>query len=644
MDSRIILLLRKTEKFLGILELLGQTFFFTLFYFFILGPAKLFFVLRDYNRRKENGWLDYSPTTTGERGKNRKKGRDVYILGVSAFYHDSSAALLKNGEIIAAAAEERFSRKKHDSSFPQRAIEYCLSEAGIDINKVDYLGFYEIPSLKLERILVSFIENFPRSYLLFIKKFPTWLMRKFLIKAIFREKLDYKGKIVMVEHHLSHAASAFFPSSFREADIITADGVGEWTTLALGYGKDRKVILNKQIKFPHSLGLFYSTFTAYLGFRVNNGEYKVMGLAPYGRPRYVDKLRRVISVSPDGSFRLNLKYFDYQVRERMYSEELVKLLGFLPRSPEGKIRQKDRDLARSVQEITNEIMVKIAKNLQKESKRRYLCMAGGVALNCVANSQILKHTGYSDIFIQPDAGDGGGSLGVAYYIWNSMLQGKRPTPLTRTNFGPSFSNEEIEKVLGQCNVNFKVVKEEQKLFRKVALLIKKQKVVGWFQGRMEFGPRALGNRSILADPTRAENRDIVNLKIKFREGFRPFAPSVLVDRASQYFEMGKKKSSPFMLFVFSVKTKQLPAVTHLNGSSRIQTVSKVVNPKYYRLIEEFGKLSGIPVVLNTSFNRRGEPIVCTPKDALVCFFNSGLDYLVMGNFIIDKRNNKEVRL
>lgn len=628
----------KAEKIL-------QKLFATIFYFSFFALGKGVWLIVGFFKKKKkidhSYWQNYLPKIAGNSGvsSRQKSSKDIFILGISAFYHDSSATILKNGKLIAAAAEERFTRKKHDSEFPENAIKYCLCRANISVKRLNYIGFYEIPALKLERILSSFIKTFPFSYLLFVKKFFPWLTGKFFVASLIKERLNYSGKIIFIEHHLSHAASAFYPSRFKESDIITIDGVGESTTASLGYGKENRIYLKKRLKFPNSLGLFYSTFTAYLGFRVNNGEYKVMGLAPYGEPKYLNKLRQVIDIKEDGSFVLDMSYFDFDKKDQMFSKKLVDFLEIKPRKQGSRFRQKDKDLARSVQKITEEIMVKIANSLQEKSSRKYLCMAGGVVLNSVANSKILDNTRYKDVFIQPAAGDGGGSIGAAFYIWHSLLGHKQRTRLKNANFGPRFSNRQIKQELDRADIRYCYFNDKDKLIKKTADLIKDQKIVGWFHGRMEFGPRALGYRSILADPRNAKNKEIINAKIKFREKFRPFAPSVLEDKANKFFKMGKKQDSPFMLFVFKVKNQKLPAVTHINKTSRIQTVNKKYNKQYYNLIKCFDELTGVPVVLNTSFNRRGEPIVCTPKDALSCFFGSGLDCLILENFLIDKKEN-----
>jgi carbamoyltransferase len=633
------------KKILTAMETAGRSFFFSIFYVLIIGPSKIIWLVANLFKKhngNESYWETYSPSETAfqERRAEKKRG-DIYILGISAFYHDASAALIKNGKLIAAVAEERLSRIKHDNSFPQRAIEYCLDKGGIMSDDLSYVGFYEIPAVKLERIILTFIKTFPFSFPLFLEMFPSWITHKFFVKSIIRESLHYRGKIIFIDHHLSHAASVFFPSPFREADIITIDGVGEWTTATYGYGKDNKIQIEKRLKFPDSLGLFYSTFTAFLGFKVNEGEYKVMGLAPYGKPVYLEKIRKLIDVKEDGSLSLNMRYFAYEKQNRMFSKKLIRYLGIIPRQPDGPFRKCDEDLARSVQEITNEIMVKMANSLQLKTGRRYLCLAGGVGLNCVANSEILNQTKYRDLFVYPDPGDGGGAVGVAYYIWNMVLANESRETLEDVFFGSDFNEESIKTELDRAKIKYHYYSEKP-LIEKVAKLIKKQKIVAWFQGKMEFGPRALGNRSIIADPRNPKNREIVNAKIKFREAFRPFAPSVLEDKAGQFFEMGKKKNSPYMIFVFQAKSKKLPAVVHFDGTSRIQTVSEKTNRKYYALIRKFGQLTGMPVILNTSFNRRGEPIVCTPGDALKCFFGSGLDYLVMGNYLISKEENLKV--
>ena len=562
------------------------------------------------------------------------------ILGISAYYHDSAVALIKDGNVIAAAQEERFTRKKHDFSFPQHAVNYCLKEAGITIDDIDCIGFYDKPLLKLERILSTYVATFPRSLPSFLKAMPLWLHDKLWVPQLIREKLDYNKEILFVEHHLSHAASAYLMSPFKEAAILTLDGVGEWTTAAYGTGKDNEIEFLKEIRFPHSLGLLYNAFTYYLGFKVNNDEYKVMGLAPYGKPIYYDLImKELLDVKDDGSFRINMKYFAYDYGLRMTNKNFDRLFGGPRRRPESELTGKDKDLAASIQKVTEEIVLKMANHIYNETKQKRLCMAGGVALNCVANGRVLRETPFDDIYIQPAAGDAGGAVGVAAYIYYSLLKNKRETYLRHTYLGPSYSRDEIKEYLASNNIEFKELNSPE-LVKKIAKLLREKKVIAWLEGRMEFGPRALGSRSILADPTNPDAKYAVNSKIKFREEFRPFAPTVLLDKVNEFFELSKP--SPFMLLVAQVRKEKrfIPAVTHVNGSARIQTIAKEDHPLYYDLINEFYKLSGNPVLLNTSFNLRGEPIVCTPHDAYLCFMRSGIDYLVMENFLLDKKKMK----
>ena len=562
------------------------------------------------------------------------------VLGISCFYHDSAACLIRDGEIVAAASEERFTRKKHDSSFPANAVRYCLEEGSIETSDLDYVGFYDKPLLKFERIISSYIATFPRSYRAFIKAVPVWLREKLWTKDLIARELDYKGEVLFAEHHQSHAASAFLVSPFDEAAILTVDGVGEWATVSVAAGSGTRIRMLKHIDYPHSLGLLYSAFTYYLGFKVNSAEYKVMGLAPYGEPRYYDRIaKNLMSVGGDGSFKLNMDYFAYQYGLRMINRQFEDLFDGPARQPESPLEQRHKDIAASIQKTTEEVMLQLALSAFDLTGSENLCLAGGVALNCVANGKILREGPFKKIFVQPAAGDAGGAIGVAAYIYHSLLGNARRAPLRDAYLGPSFSSEEIESLLDSKGVRFAVL-ERQELLTTVARLIADQNVVGWFQGRMEFGPRALGNRSILADPRQPENKDRVNLKIKFRESFRPFAPSVLEDRCCDFFDLDCP--SPYMLLVAQVRPDKrvLPAVTHVDGSARIQTVSRDTNPLFYDLIGEFDKLTGVPVIINTSFNVRGEPIVCTPLDAFRCFVRTGMDYLVIGHFLVDKRDVK----
>ena len=557
------------------------------------------------------------------------------ILGISAFYHDSAACLIRDGVVVAAASEERFTRKKHDEAFPINAIDYCLSEGRLLVDDLDYVGFYEKPFIKFKRILFSHIACFPRSYGAFLRAIPSWLHQKLAIPNLIREELQYDGPVYMIEHHLSHAASAFLVSPFREAALLTIDGVGEWATATWGRGSENTIDLFKEIRFPHSLGLLYTAFTSYLGFKVNSAEYKVMGLSPYGTPRYEKEVRELVDVAEDGSFRLNMEYFAYHYGLQMTTERFHRLFGGAPREAEGPLEQRHKDIAASLQAVTEDIVLKMAHHLHQETGLTNLCMAGGVALNCVANGRVAREGPFEHIFIQPAAGDAGGALGVAAYIQHSVLGAPRQWTMKNALLGPSYESDEIRALLKVKGAVFEELDREA-LLETTARAIAEQQVVGWFQGRMEFGPRALGARSILADARNPKNQDTVNLKIKFRESFRPFAPAVLAERAKEFFEL--EHESPYMLLVAPAHDgrERLPATTHVDGSARIQTVDAESNPLFYDLIRAFDRLTGTPVVINTSFNVRGEPIVCTPADALRCFLETGMDVLVMDRFVLRK--------
>ena len=560
------------------------------------------------------------------------------ILGISCFYHDAAAAIIKDGKLIAAAQEERFTRKKHDPSFPRNAINYCLSEARLSSKDIDYIGFYDKPLLKFERILTTFINTYPRSFASFLKAMPGWLNQKLWTPQTIRQELEYEGPILFAEHHMSHAASAFLVSPFKEAAILTADGVGEWDTTTMGVGTGNEIRLTKSISFPHSLGLLYSAFTYYLGFKVNSAEYKVMGLAPYGKPIYYDLiLKNLITLKDDGSFWVNKKYFAYEYGLRMTNHHFYKLFGTGPREPESSLTQFHKDIAASIQKVTDETMLRMAVQLKKETGLNNLCLAGGVALNCVSNSKIYESSGFKDIFIQPAASDAGGSVGVAYYIYNSILHNERVYKWENNFLGPEYSDKEIESQLKENDIPYEVCNRDA-LLMKTAIMIKEQNVVGWFQGRMEFGPRSLGARSILADARNPDNFSRVNLKIKFRESFRPFAPTILQEKSEEYFNF--PHLSPYMLFVAQVNENRrtIPAVTHVDGSARLQTLERKDHPLFYDMIKTFNDLTGCPVVINTSFNVRGEPIICTPLDAIKCFLRTDMDYLVIGTYIVDKKN------
>jgi len=589
----------------------------------------------------------------------------VNILGISAFYHDSAACLVRDGEIVAAAQEERFSRKKHDADFPRRAIDYCLREAGLSsAAQLDLVAFYEKPFLKFERLLATYLACAPRGLPSFWKAMPVWMTDKIWLKAKLRDELHYDGPFIFPEHHESHAASAFFPSPFERAAILTIDGVGEWTTTSVGLGEGNKVELLEEMRFPHSLGLLYSAFTYYLGFRVNSGEYKVMGLAPYGEPKFRERiLEELLDLKPDGSFRLNLRYFDFMTGLTMTNRAFDKLFGGPPRKPEAELTQHHADIARSLQAVTEEVMLRMARHAFALTGERHLCLAGGVALNCVGNGRILREGPFEKIWIQPAAGDAGGALGAALLGWHHyhdqprMVDGDADSQ--RGSFlGPAYNAEDFVR---RENIGATQLSDDE-LERRVAALLEEGKVIGWFQGRMEFGPRALGNRSILGDPRRSDMQEKLNLKIKFRESFRPFAPAIMEERVNDCFALDQP--SPYMLLVapvqeslrrngeneaapgILVKLKQrrsaLPAITHVDYSARVQTVSAGNNPRFYNLLAAFERRTGCPVLVNTSFNVRGEPPVCTPEEAHHCFMKTDMDYLVLGNFLVEKGIRREV--
>ena len=586
----------------------------------------------------------------------------ITILGISAYYHDAAACIIQDGRIIAAAQEERFSRKKHDADFPRQAIQYCLQEAGISVQQLDYIAFYDKPFIKFNRILDSYLTFAPRGVQSFLKAMPLWLRRKLWIPELIQKELAYTGPVLFPEHHESHAASAFFVSPFQKAAFLTIDGVGEWATASYGTGEGNRIRILAELHFPHSLGLLYSAFTYFLGFKVNSGEYKVMGLAPYGEPRYVNRiLDHLIDLKEDGSFKMNMDYFDYPVGLRMTTDRFSQLFDGPPRKPESPLTQRDMDLARSIQEVTEEIMLRMARHVKAETGERHLVLAGGVALNCVGNGKLLRSGIFEDIWIQPAAGDAGGALGAAliayHHYLNKPLLPKRGRDLQQGSYlGPKYANETIQQFLQTHQLPFHF-KNRSALLETVSDYLIEGKVVGWFQGRMEFGPRALGNRSILGDARSPEMQRKINLKIKFRESFRPFAPSVLVEHVNEWFELNHE--SPYMLLVAPVQESkripladearrlqgleklqvvrsQIPAVTHVDYSARIQTVRREDNPLYYDLIHTFYRKTGCPVIVNTSFNVRGEPIVNSPMDAYRCFMRTEMDVLVMGNFILLK--------
>ncbi len=569
----------------------------------------------------------------------------MIVLGINAFFHDSSAAIIENGRLIAAVEEERFTRIKHDNSFPFKSIDYCLKETGITITQVDCIAFYEKPLIKFDRVISQFIHSFPRGFSAFNQTMPSWLTEKLRIRKILKKKLKFKGKVFFIEHHLAHAASSYLISPFNEAVILTMDGVGEWSSTTCGYAKNSEINLEKEIKFPHSLGLLYSTVTAYLGMSVNNSEYKVMGLAAYGKPEHYDKFKKLIDIKEDGSFALNMDYFSYHYKMSMPSKKFIEEFG-PARKAKDEMTQKHKDISASVQKLTEDILFKILNNLHEKYKIDNLCIAGGVALNSVANGKILSSTPFKKIFIQPAAGDGGTSVGAAFYVYNTVLKNPRDFVLKDAYLGPGFSTEEIKNYLNKNQVKYTEFKDDIELIKTTAKLIYENNVVGWFQGRMEFGPRALGSRSILSNPCNPKMQEILNIKVKHREKFRPFAPVVCEDDAPKFFECDIPIPEPtdFMLMVYPIKAKyhkDIPAVTHVDGSGRLQTIRKFQNQKYYDLIKEFGKLSGIPILINTSFNIRGEPIICNPEDAYMCMMGTGIDYLVMDKFLIKREDNPQ---
>ncbi len=595
----------------------------------------------------------------------------MYILGISAYYHDSAACLVCDGTVIAAAQEERFTRKKHDSAFPDQAITYCLKEAGIAPHQVDYVVFYDKPFLKFERLLETYLAFAPKGLRSFIASMPVWLKDKLFqkkaiidaLKDLWGNKNDWEERLLFSEHHLSHAASAFFPSPFESAAVLTMDGVGEWTTTSLAIGQGNKLEVIKEIHFPHSLGLLYSAITYYIGFKVNSGEYKVMGLAPYGRPIYADLIKKyLIDIKDDGSFALDMSYFNYCTGLTMTSSKFHNLFGASPRKPESELTQREMDLAASIQCVTEEVVIKLAKNIAKSTSQKNLCLAGGVALNCVANGKLLREKIFDRIWIQPAAGDAGGALGAALGAYYIMLNKSRIVDknaldgMKGSYLGPEFSQEQIQIELMQCGAIYTVHNTEE-IVTKTAQALADGKAIGWMNGRMEFGPRSLGGRSILADPRSPTMQKLLNLKVKFRESFRPFAPSILREDVSEWFDIDS--DSPYMLLVADVAESKrrnmtleeeklfgieklntlrssIPSVTHVDYSARVQSVHEQTNPKYYQLIRQFKELTGCPVLVNTSFNVRGEPIVCTATDAFRCFMGTELDILVVGNAFLKK--------
>lgn len=588
------------------------------------------------------------------------------ILGISAYYHDSAACLVQDGEIVSAAQEERFTRKKHDQVFPTGAIQSCLEQAALKKSDIDLVAFYDKPFIKFERILETYLSYAPLGIRSFIKAMPLWIKQKLWLKEEIKTELDFDGDIIFPEHHQSHAASAFFPSPFQQAAFLTIDGVGEWATTSFGQGRDNRIEIDSEIRFPHSLGLLYSAFTYHVGFKVNSGEYKLMGLAPYGRPVYKDLiLSELIDLKEDGSFKMNMRYFDYCVGLTMTNSRFSKLFGLGPRRPETQLTQQYMDLARSVQEVVEEAIMKMARHIHTQTGQKNLCLAGGVAMNCVSNGKILRDGPFENIWIQPASGDAGGALGAALFAWYQYLDNQRTADGVAdfqqgSLLGPEFDNAFIRRYLDSNDIAYSELAEDQ-IAEKVADLVAGQNVVGWFEGRMEFGPRALGSRSIIADCRSEKMQEMLNLKIKFRESFRPFAPSVLAEKAGEYFEIDT--ASPYMLLVVPVRKEicktpdgeaekmagleklkvvrsSIPAVTHVDYSARVQTVGQKDNLLFYQMLKKLDEKYDCPVVINTSFNVRGEPIVCQPEDAYLCFMRTNMDYLVIGNFLLEKGNQK----
>ncbi len=585
------------------------------------------------------------------------------ILGISAFYHDAAAAIVVNGKVVAAAQEERFSRIKHDASFPTQAIEYCLQAAGLSPAELDHVGFYEKPLLKFDRLLDTYLSYAPLGFQSFLKAMPQWVGQKLHLRREIQRGLQsaYRGRVSFCQHHQSHAASAFFPSPFEEAAILTMDGVGEWATTCLGIGRNNTIQLTDEIRFPHSLGLLYSAFTYYCGFRVNSGEYKLMGLAPYGEPQYVDVIRdHLVDIRDDGSFQLNLKYFNYCAGLTMTGPRFHKLFGRGPRPADASIDTLDMDLAASIQVVAEEIVLKTANHLYRKTGLNNLCLAGGVALNCVANGKLVREGPFEQVWAQPAAGDAGGALGVALLIAHQLLGDAREPDSTDSQqaslLGPRFSSHQVEQVLKQFGAAYQRVQDASELAQVVASNLADGKIVGRFSGRMEFGPRALGNRSILADPRSGDMQSRLNLKTKFRESFRPFAPAILLEHAADFFDLPEGMQSPYMQLVFEVARQQrrevvgahaglervndirstIPAVTHVDHSARVQTVNQNDNPSFRALLQSFYEKTGCPVLINTSFNVRGEPIVCSPEDAIRCFMKTQMDVLVIEDFVLTK--------
>jgi carbamoyltransferase len=566
----------------------------------------------------------------------------MYILGLSCFYHDSAICLLKDGVPVAAVDEQSFTRKKHDSSFPVNAIRWALTREGIDFSAVEAVAFYDKPLVKFERILKSHVAHFPKSFTQFVKGMPSWFNTKLRLDKVLSKEFGYTGPICYGEHHRSHAASSFYASGWDKAAILTVDGVGEWSTTTWGIGEGTKLHIQKEIRFPHSLGLLYSAFTYYLGFKVNSGEYKVMGLAPYGEPKYIDRIKELIHIREDGSFRLNMKHFCFDYGMKMYLPSFEDVMGKKTRPLDsGELPQFYKDVARSLQEIVNEVMCKLATNIVQETGETRLCMAGGVALNCVANGQIIRNTPVTELFVQPAAGDNGGAMGAALWLWHEVLGKERSWKMTSPYLGPEYSDEFIEETLKRYNAVYTRL-NRQSLLEQTTDMLKEAMVVGWYQGRQEWGPRALGHRSILGDPRHPDMREIINMKIKMREGFRPFAPSVIEEDCNQYFDLSHQ--SPYMLLVAPVLESirngkdPLPSITHVDGSARVQTVNKDQDPLYHDLLHTFKEKTNCSVLINTSMNVRGEPIVNTPEDAYRCFMRTEMDGIAMGSFLLHKKD------
>jgi carbamoyltransferase len=597
------------------------------------------------------------------------------ILGISAFYHDSAAALVVDGDIVAAAQEERFTRKKHDPGFPENAAKYCLEQAGLRADQLDFIAFYDKPMLKFERLLETYLAFAPAGLRSFFMAMPVWLREKLMMRRMIRRGIPgvSKATLLFMDHHESHAASAFFPSPFQEAAILTLDGVGEWSTTAWGVGRGNKIELTHHLHFPHSLGLLYSAFTYYCGFRVNSGEYKLMGLAPYGKPVYAEAIyKHLMDLRPDGSFWLNMDYFNYCQGLTMTNRRFDALFGGAPRDPESTIEQRHMDLAASIQAVTEEIVLRMGRDIHKQTGMKHLVLAGGVALNCVANGRLLREGPFEDIWIQPAAGDAGGALGAALFAWHQLLDKPRKTNGADSQkgsfLGPAFSSSQIQGFLDKAGVQYTRIEDEEQHAEYVARLLTEEKIIGWCAGRMEFGPRALGGRSIIGDPRSPKMQATMNLKIKFRESFRPFAPVVLQEHAHEWFELREGQESPYMLLVapvleqhrvavsgeqlrkmsqdpdlrqrVNVVRSSVPAVTHVDYSARVQTVDSERNPRFYRLMQAFHEMTGCPILVNTSFNVRGEPIVCTPEDAYRCFLATEMDALVLEDFVILKSEVK----